>query len=229
MSKKKYIAILPALAILSLVGTGFSTWYFRTEASTPTNSIDVVVEDYLDVGGLTVSGNLTLVLDQKPDGTHDANQKGLHFEGDGLVITYNITQYQEFNGDDDDVQNAHNLIEDIDDVTLTYSMTPKDSEGASATTTFSKYIAYEAAPSNIATDGTGFSWAAGTAGTYTLTLSPEALNTDGAAHDIFGFEYAVRGGDTIGEPKTLDEYIEMVGALNGIHLEFGVTAKSKIA
>ncbi len=234
MSKKKYIAILPGLAILSLVGAGFSTWYFQT-SDTRISNIDVVVTDYLDTGRLDVTGSLKLVLDQtafEQNGYDD--QLGLHFEG-SLTLTYHLPKWQSFNGDDaasGDAQTAENVITGIDDEKLdwTYDLTPYvnpnqgDQEQVSVEETYKKYISWNKTPA-ISTESTP-AWketpneALPNEYIYVLTLDGAAMNSS----DAFAFKYADRNPESniIGEPKSLAEYEQMVADLQNTHIQFYV-------
>lgn len=222
MSKKKYIAILPGLAILSLVGAGFSTWYFQTNDSKSTN-IDVVVTDYLDIGRLEVTGGLKLVLDQTADRYED--QKGLHFEGE-LVLTYYLPTWNSFNGEDaGSDQTAENVITDIDDSQLSWTYTVealKNDDDSSVDATFRKYITWESKPEITKESNPGWTLKEDESRPneriYTLTLNEANMTPD----NVFAFSYATSGVGITGEPKSLAEYEQMVADLQGTHLKFSV-------
>lgn len=66
-SKRALAMILPAFAMASVIGAGYSTWFFgETTTSDVDNSIQVVVEGYTDIGVLEITEvTAKLTLDQR--------------------------------------------------------------------------------------------------------------------------------------------------------------------
>lgn len=191
MSKKKFIAILPALAILSLVGTGFSTWYFNINPSTQ-NSIDVAIEDYADAGSFQVQNNdLKLVLDQTSN-----KQKGVHFEG-SLEINYLLPTRTVVSGDDTEVP-AKNIVENIKDSNLTFKF------AFDAGSSLKEYV--------VIAEGGVFdktNWGEPVSSNDgVLTYSTTINNDDIVALGISGYQEGK-------EPKNLTDYEAMASALFG--------------
>lgn len=84
---KKFVLAfgIPVLAVASLIGSGYATWYFNSNVSTDTNDIALELKEKRVVGAeFRHSGETSLVLDQpdytKTDGM-PAGRKGVHFEG----------------------------------------------------------------------------------------------------------------------------------------------------
>ena len=76
---------IPVLAVASLIGSGYATWYFNSNVITDKNDIALELKEKRVVGAeFQHSGETSLVLDQpdytKTDGMpHD--RLGVHFEG----------------------------------------------------------------------------------------------------------------------------------------------------
>lgn len=84
---KKFVLAfgIPVLAVASLIGSGYATWYFNSEVVTDKKGITVEPTEKRVVGAKftnTMDENFKLVLDQSPktDGMPDG-RKGVHFEG----------------------------------------------------------------------------------------------------------------------------------------------------
>lgn len=84
---KKFVLAfgIPVLAVASLIGSGYATWYFNSDVSTDTNDIALELKEKRVVGAEfqnSKSTDFKLVLDQpvKADGMPDG-RKDVHFEG----------------------------------------------------------------------------------------------------------------------------------------------------
>ena len=84
---KKFVLAfgIPVLAVASLIGSGYATWYFNNNVSTDTNDIALELKEKRVVGAEfqnSKSTDFKLVLDQpvKADGMPDG-RKDVHFEG----------------------------------------------------------------------------------------------------------------------------------------------------
>ena len=84
---KKFVLAfgIPVLAVASLIGSGYATWYFNSNVSTDTNDIALELKEKRVVGAEfqnSKSTDFKLVLDQpvKADGMPDG-RKDVHFEG----------------------------------------------------------------------------------------------------------------------------------------------------
>jgi len=84
---KKFVLAfgIPVLAVASLIGSGYATWYFNSDVVTDKKGITVEYTEKRVVGAKftnTKDEKFKLVLDQSPktDGMPDG-RKGVHFEG----------------------------------------------------------------------------------------------------------------------------------------------------
>ena len=84
---KKFVLAfgIPVLAVASLIGSGYATWYFNNNVSTDTNDIALELEEERAVGAEfqhIASEDFKLVLDQpvKNDGM-PTGRMDVHFEG----------------------------------------------------------------------------------------------------------------------------------------------------
>lgn len=84
---KKFVLAfgIPVLAVASLIGSGYATWYFNSDVSTDTKDIALELKEKRVVGAEfqnSKSTDFKLVLDQpvKADGMPDG-RKDVHFEG----------------------------------------------------------------------------------------------------------------------------------------------------
>lgn len=84
---KKFVLAfgIPVLAVASLIGSGYATWYFNSDVSIDTNDIALELKEKRVVGAEfqnSKSTDFKLVLDQpvKADGMPDG-RKDVHFEG----------------------------------------------------------------------------------------------------------------------------------------------------
>ena len=95
MRSKKFLVgtIIPALGLASVIGAGFSTFVFGDTTATNKYDLEVKLEDYASIGSFSITGSMTLVLDQTPDALSGINPqgKGAHLEISELKITYNPT------------------------------------------------------------------------------------------------------------------------------------------
>lgn len=84
---KKFVLAfgIPVLAVASLIGSGYATWYFNTTIAPKSGEIGLEVTERAVGANFQHSGeNIKLVLDQtkKADGGElDQYRKGVHFEG----------------------------------------------------------------------------------------------------------------------------------------------------
>lgn len=95
MRSKKFLVgtIIPALGLASVIGAGFSTFVFGETTATDESKLAVQLEDYASIGSFSITGSMTLVLDQTPGALSSINPKGkgAHLDVSGLTITYTPT------------------------------------------------------------------------------------------------------------------------------------------
>lgn len=105
---KKFVLAfgIPVLAVASLIGSGYATWYFNSDVSTNYKDIALELKEKRVVGAefQHTTGEISLVLDQPvkndgmPDGREDVHFKGTFSESlvanDGVTNTFvNGTSY----------------------------------------------------------------------------------------------------------------------------------------
>lgn len=85
-SKRALAMILPAFAMASVIGAGYSTWFFgSTEINDTDSTLDITVVGYTDMGVLNIeSNNAVLTLDQRGTGGEAdiGNSNGLSITGE---------------------------------------------------------------------------------------------------------------------------------------------------
>ena len=95
MRSKKFLVgtIIPALGLASVIGAGFSTFVFGETTATDESKLAVQLEDYASIGSFSITGSMTLVIDQTPGALSSINPqgKGAHLEISELKITYTPT------------------------------------------------------------------------------------------------------------------------------------------
>lgn len=96
---KKFVLAfgIPVLAVASLIGSGYATWYFNSDVSTNYKDIALELKEKRVVGAefQHTTGEISLVLDQpvKNDGMPDGRED-VHFEGtfsESLVANDGVT------------------------------------------------------------------------------------------------------------------------------------------
>lgn len=85
-SKRALAMILPAFAMASVIGAGYSTWFFgSTEIKGTDSRLNITVVGYTDMGVLNIdTSNATLTLDQRGTGGEAdiGNSNGLSITGE---------------------------------------------------------------------------------------------------------------------------------------------------
>lgn len=210
---KKFVLAfgIPVLAVASLIGSGYATWYFNNAVDDVNGKIGVNIEPKQVVGAKfkplveNTEGNikdLELVLDQSPktDGM-PAGRKGVHFTGD-----------------------------------LTESLIADDGDNTTTDDKFVSGTSYEITttitiPSAVATY-VNFTFKGSTASEDGLTLTKVSTYTvedNQQTHDFFNISYDTTNSDVTvayaDEPSTLDEYKTMLGVVTGQTISISFTAK----
>lgn len=98
MKKKIFATVLPILAGVTLVGTGFSVWYFTSTNTTADLEVHVDMAGYVSVGSLTPTPSATkLYLDSTITGDNGHNGINLmssdsdYVTGNDITLTFNAT------------------------------------------------------------------------------------------------------------------------------------------
>lgn len=85
-SKRALAMILPAFAMASVIGAGYSTWFFgSTEINDTDSTLNITVVGYTDMGVLNIdTNNAVLTLDQRGTGGEAGigNSNGLSITGE---------------------------------------------------------------------------------------------------------------------------------------------------
>lgn len=214
---KKFVLAfgIPVLAVASLIGSGYATWYFNNIVDDVNGKIGVNITPKQVVGAKfqplvkNTEGNikdLELVLDQtdktgENDDGMPHNRKGVHFTG-GLT---------------------ESLIADDGDNTTTDD---KFVSGTSYEITTTITI-----PSAVATY-VNFTFKGSTASEDGLTLTKVSTYTvedNQQTHDFFNISQDTTNSDVTvayaDEPSTLDEYKTMVDAVTGQTISISFAAK----
>lgn len=189
MKKKIFATVLPILAGITLVGTGFSVWYFTSTNTTAELRVDVDMAGYVSVGSLTPTPSATkLYLDSTTTGDNGHNGINL-MSSDSDYVTGN-------------------------DINLTFAATTEDSGTISGNATVTltltvdndvdSYIAFRL-------DGKTFDPNAGdSTTTYTYTTDPIAVNGATVIIDMPAFTFAYEEGK---EPTDVNSYNTLAGVI----------------
>lgn len=214
---KKFVLAfgIPVLAVASLIGSGYATWYFNNTVESVVGKIGVNITPKQVVGAKfkplenNTEGNikdLELVLDQT-DKT-GKNDDGMPHDRMGVHLTG----------------------------TLTESLIADDGDPNTSNDTFVSGTTYEITttitiPSAVATY-VNFTFKGSTASEDGLTLtkvSKYTVEADQQAHDFFNISHDTTNSDVTvnyaNEPSTLDAYKTMVKDVTGQTISISFTAK----
>lgn len=195
---KKFVLAfgIPVLAVASLIGSGYATWYFNSNVVTVNNDIALELKEKRVVGAeFQPSGETSLVLDQpdytKTDGM-PAGRKDVHFEGtfsESLVA----------NGDT-------NMFVNGTSYTVTTTITIPSEVAEYVDFTFDSH-----------TSST-------TNSTLTKVSTLKVVSEDRSAFDVFNIS-EVTAAYTAKEPKNSAEYDAMKTAVSGKTISVSFTAE----
>lgn len=195
---KKFVLAfgIPVLAVASLIGSGYATWYFNSGASTDNNDIALELKEKRVVGAdFQHSGETSLVLDQpdytKTDGM-PAGRKDVHFEGtfsESLVA----------NGDTNKFVNGTSYT-----VTTTITIPSEVAEYVDFT-----FDSHTSSTTDL---------------TLTKISTLKVVSEDKSAFDVFNIS-EVNVAYTAKEPKDSAEYDAMKKAVSGKKISVSFTAE----
>lgn len=216
---KKFVLAfgIPVLAVASLIGSGYATWYFNNAVDDANGKIGVNIEPKKVVGAKfkplenNTEGNikdLSLVLDQTDKKDTDENYDGMPHDRMGVHFTGGLTE---------------SLIAD---------------DGVDSTTDdkFVSGISYKITttitiPSAVATY-VNFTFNGKTSSTTNLTLTKETtyvVEDNQQTHDFFKISHDTTNSDvTVAyaqEPSTLAEYNAMVDTVKNKTIDISFTAE----
>lgn len=189
MKKKIFATVLPILAGITLVGTGFSVWYFTSTKTTAELSVDVDMAGYVSVGSLTPTPTATkLYLDSTTTGDNGHN---------GINLMSSDSDYVSGN-----------------DINLTFTATTEDSGTISGNATVTLTLTVDNAVDNyiaFGLEGETFTPNAGDSKTtYTYTTDSIAVNGATVSIDMPAFTFAYESGK---EPTNVDSYNTLAGVI----------------
>ena len=229
MKKRKILMLtLPLVGVATIVGSGFSAWYFNETTVTPVNDkIGVSITHKTTTTGTLSSdlGSATLVLDQGESKSTDVSDVTKHIwveRGGAKISSFNISF----------------TIEKESATALAASRIMGELKvEATVNTTLAKYVAVDTSKWNVikemkfgALDNLTTGWAREDSGTnmiYTLTLSV----AESTAESGSPFKYTVANGETgtLGKPTTEAAYNEMVTAIGSMAdgIKFKTTVEFK--
>ena len=216
MKKRKILMLtLPLVGVATIVGSGFSAWYFNSTEVTPLpGQIGVSITNKTTTTGTLSSdlGSATLVLDQGGSKTEDANNPAKHIwvERGGTKIS------------------AFTVSFTIPEASAT-ALAESNVKGqlkvvATVNETLAKYVAVDTSSWNVTkdmmfgeSDVLTTNWTRSVSGTdmvYTLTLSV----AESTAESGSPFKYTVKNEETgtLGKPTTEAAYNEMVTAIGSM-------------
>ena len=201
MKKKIFATVLPILAGITLVGTGFSVWYFTSTNTTAELSVDVDMAGYVSVGSLTPTPTATkLYLDSTTTGDNGHN---------GINLMSSDSDYVSGN-----------------DINLTFTATTEDSGTISGNATVTLTLTVDNDVDNYIAfrlEGETFTPNAGESKTtYTYTTDSIAVNDATVSIDMPAFTFAYESGK---EPTNVDSYNTLAGVINDstITIEYELT------
>lgn len=189
MKKNIFATVLPILAGITLVGTGFSVWYFTSTKTTAELSVDVDMAGYVSVGSLTPTPTATkLYLDSTTTGDNGHN---------GINLMSSDSDYVSGN-----------------DINLTFTATTEDSGTISGNATVTLTLTVDNAVDNyiaFGLEGETFTPNAGDSKTtYTYTTDSIAVNGATVSIDMPAFTFAYESGK---EPTNVDSYNTLAGVI----------------
>lgn len=200
---KKFVLAfgIPVLAVASLIGSGYATWYFNSDVVTNNNDIALELKEKRVVGAeFQHTGEISLVLDQpvKNDGM-PTGREDVHFKG----------TFQESLAANDGVTNT--FVNGTSYTVTTKIIIP------SAVAKYVNFTFNEQTSSTVSADSDGL---------ITLTKGPTTFKAekDTKKFDVFSIS-EVNVAYTAEEPKDSDAYDTMHDALTGQTIRISFAAE----
>ena len=188
--------IIPVLAGVTIVGTGFSVWYFTDNTGkTATTSVDVNLSGYAEIASITIpnTANYTLDLDSSTDtGIHLNNSTASATADQISDVTVNL--------------NANALNGETLERDLTVTATIKFTGGLDS------YVSF------VLDNGPVSSWT-GTTGTFTTTIDTARVTTT-TTLNVPDLALTFSWKD---EPTTVDEWNDLNTVVKGSSLDITYT------
>ena len=225
MKKKLFIGtILPSIAALAVIGSGFSLWIFEKDNTvSKSGTIGINVTNVAKIGTLEVTNtNTTLVLDQETKINSDSdvinlNAKGVHFEtgNDSALqkVTYLKDSSQEYYVD---------YVNGVTDITFTTAIKIPSALASYVTLAGTGSInGKDVTFTSDTTSNTGYT-------TYTFVIKASEMTSFDASSAVEVFNWNNVTPSYANEPKNLSDYDTMYTALKNI-TTFDVTYTAVIS
>ncbi len=220
MKKKLFVGtIVPSVAALSVIGSGFALWIFdNNTVANESGNVQIEVTDAAEIGEIVKSYSSELVFDQ-PSSTSNSKGKGVYFTGEAKwgnksqYYTNCLSGVYKFSDDKNEIS------DDKTDLVFTVSIKLGDKISKYVNIDFTNWTHYYGNGLTINHKDDVFS--------YTFKYSDYGSNwihNDGS-YDLFylyDFQYFVPS--YIKTPSTLDEYKAMVEDVKGEK----ITVESKV-
>lgn len=190
---KKFVLAfgIPVLAVASLIGSGYATWYFNSGIVTGEKGITLDLKEKKVVGAIFqhTEESISLVLDQpqpvEPDGMPNNDRTGLHFEG-GFIESLKAYEGDDNPSDDKFVDGTF------------YKVTTK----ITIPSEVAEYVNFTFNDQNSSTDGL----------TLTKVVDKLEVKSSTQAYEVFNIS-EVNAEYTANKPTTSDQYDTMRNAL----------------
>lgn len=199
MKRKLLGIILPVLAGVAVVGTGFSTWYFTDGMKEESIGADVKLVGYANLGTIEIADVNNYVL--KVDSSEDEN---IHLINTATETTTSHTKDQIDGVKINYTTNNGDFALEVEkNIKVTMNVSIDNGEGYSNDNGLSSYINYSVTNTN--------NWV-GTDNSYILTISPESISgsTINVTAPVFSFSFKDKKEPTT--PGTWDDLYKAVTA-----------------
>lgn len=215
--------ILPSVASLGIIGSGFSLWVFNESNETKLTNSNIKIEftQVVRCGEITINGETQLVLDQK----HDTLSTGCYFdneEDNALIAKYSYDFSKTSSSDTGYIEN---------DSDIKFTTTIQVSDALASYVTFDHTLGKDSVYKNT-TSNTWSSSEDGTTYTFTsLASNHKAFDDDNVSSvisttvfdwDNVSVEY------TENYPTSLEEYERMISLLNNTSITVTYSAEAYI-
>mgnify|MGYP004605560003 FL=1 len=204
--KKKFLigSLLPVLAGMAVVGSGFSLWFFNNTTTTEAqNNLNKDVTQLVEIGTITVADNFTVVFDQKTR-TNDLANAGLAANGIYVDFGSNTNKVAKYNRATD----GEDIIADSTKVVFTTKI--ELTNGLDALVKVA-YKTSDSATKDFTYDGTSHSFS------YVLEFDSTIAN------DAMVFDWEKVVLTYVNEPKNKTEYEEFKTKVTAAETKINVT------
>ncbi len=193
--------IIPVLAGVTIVGTGFSVWYFTDNTGkTATTSVDVNLSGYAEIASITIPNTANYTLDLDSSDLDSSTDTGIHLNNSTASATADQISDVTVN------LNANALNGETLEKDLTVTATIKFTGGLDS------YVSF-------ALDNDPVSSWTGTTGTFTTTIDTASVTTT-TTLNVPDLALTFSWKD---EPTTVDEWNDLNTVVKGSSLDITYT------